>query len=333
MTITLFSKDYEELWQDTCNLQQITLADSNEAVRMCSQQLGFGYIRTIDLRDIELSIFNYQVHEDLNVIFDFPPGDSWLEFGFHLSGKRSGKRTGQNFVTWGTSLESEIWVSETSADEPILKVDISLEPYRKQLKDFVTGDLNRFPTELQQLVEGDDSVCYGEIGTVTPAMRLAVEQILYCPYQGMTKQIYLESKCLELIALKIEQLAETQLSSTSDAMRLKLDDIDRIYHAKNIIVNNLDNPPSLSELAKQVELNECTLKRGFRQVFHTTVFGYLHQIRMEQAYQLLVAGNANVTQAAKAVGYASTTSFSAAFRKKFGKNPCAYRRSRFTEYI
>lgn len=328
VTITLFSKDYEELWQDTRKLQQIELADSKETVRMCPQQLGSGYIRTIDLHGIELIILNYQVYDDLNVIFNVPPGESGLEFGFHLSGKRSGKRAGQNFVEWGTTLESETWVSETSADEPILKVDISLESYTKQLKNFVTGDLNRFPTELQQLVEGDDSVYYGEIGTVTPAMRLAVEQILYCPYQGMTKQIYLESKCLELIALKIEQLAETKLSSTSDAIRLKSDDIDRIYHARNIIVNKLHNPPSLSELAKQVELNECTLKRGFRQVFNTTVFGYLHHVRMQQAYQLLVAGHANVTEAARAVGYASTTSFSAAFRKKFGTKPCAYRRSR-----
>lgn len=319
VTITLFGKDYEQLWQ--------TSAESNETIKVCPQQLGSGYIRTIALRDIELSIFDYQVHEDLNVIYDVSLGESWLEFGFHLSGKRSGKHAGQNFVVWGTSQESWIEANETSATERILKVDISLEPYRKQLKNFVTGNLNRFPTELQQLVEGDDLVCYSEIGTVTPAMRLALEQILSCPYQGMTKQLYLESKCLELIALKIEQLAETQLSSTN-AIRIKSDDIDRIHHARNIIVNNLNNPPSLSELAKQVELNECTLKRGFRQVFNTTVFGYLHQIRMEQAYQLLVAGHANVTEAAKTVGYASTTSFSAAFRKKFGINPRSYRRSR-----
>ncbi|WP_073550920.1 helix-turn-helix domain-containing protein [Chroogloeocystis siderophila] len=317
MTLTLLSDEYEQLWQ----------ARQEHNIKVCPQQLGCGYIRTLDLRGIELSIFNYQVHEDLNVIFDFLPGDSWLEFGFQLLGNRSGKRAGQNFVTWGTTLESEIWASETLASEQILKVDLGLEPYRHQLKNFVTGDLNRFPKELQQLLEGDPLICYEEISTVTPAMRLAAEQILYCPYTGTTEQIYLESKCLELIALKIEQLAETELSSTSDRILLKSDDIDRIYHARKIIVDNLDNPPSLSELAKQVELNECTLKRGFRQVFHTTVFGYLHQIRMEQAYQLLVAGDANVTEAAKAVGYASTTSFSAAFRKKYGKNPCAYRRS------
>lgn len=88
---------------------------------MCPQQLGSGYIRTIDLRGIELIIFNYQVQDDLNVIFKVPPGESWLEFGFHLSGKRSGKHAGQNFVEWGTSLESWIEVNKTSASERILK--------------------------------------------------------------------------------------------------------------------------------------------------------------------------------------------------------------------
>ncbi len=75
---------------------------------------------------------------------------------------------------------------------------------------------------------------------------------------------------------------------------------------------------------------EClsTLKRGFRQVFGTTVFGYLHHYRLEQARQLLEAGDMNITETAHAIGFADRSYFAAAFRKKFGLNPSRYLKAR-----
>ena len=91
--------------------------------------------------------------------------------------------------------------------------------------------------------------------------------------------MYLESKVWELMALQLAQITED-----SDQVRkysIKLGDRERLYQARKIISDRLNNPPCLKDLAKQVGLNECTLKRGFRQLFGTTVFGYLYQQRME----------------------------------------------------
>jgi AraC family transcriptional regulator, transcriptional activator of the genes for pyochelin and ferripyochelin receptors len=51
-------------------------------------------------------------------------------------------------------------------------------------------------------------------------MYLPLEQIINCPFQGITKSIYLEGKCLELIALKLEQLSQNQ-KTTAKSMLLK----------------------------------------------------------------------------------------------------------------
>jgi len=75
------------------------------------------------------------------------------------------------------------------------------------------------------------------------------------------------------------------------------------------------------ELARLAGLNDYKLKAGFRQVFGTTVFGYLRQQRLEQARQLLQAQEISVTEAAATVGYSSQGHFAAAFRKQFGINP------------
>ncbi|MEL6441579.1 MAG: AraC family transcriptional regulator [Cyanobacteria bacterium J06621_8] len=64
-------------------------------------------------------------------------------------------------------------------------------------------------------------------------------------------------------------------------------------------------------------LNDCTLKRGFREVFGTTAFGYLHEYRLEQARLLLLENCLNVAEIANQVGFTSYRSLSRGFRKKY----------------
>ena len=112
------------------------------------------------------------------------------------------------------------------------------------------------------------------MGQTTPEMQIILHQIVNCPFQGLIKEIYLQTKCLELMALKLEP----DTAGERELMRSRIlrgDDINRIYHARAILISDFDNPPSLLELARQVGLNDYKLKIGFRQVFNTTVFGYL----------------------------------------------------------
>jgi AraC family transcriptional regulator, transcriptional activator of the genes for pyochelin and ferripyochelin receptors len=102
-------------------------------------------------------------------------------------------------------------------------------------------------------------------------------------------------------------------------------DLDRLYQAREILLQDLENPPSLLDLAKQVGLNDYKLKAGFRRVFGTTVFGYLHEQRMTQAHDLLTSSDLPVTEIANQVGYTSLSAFSTAFKKFFGIRPSSCR--------
>jgi AraC family transcriptional regulator, transcriptional activator of the genes for pyochelin and ferripyochelin receptors len=137
------------------------------------------------------------------------------------------------------------------------------------------------------------------------------------------KQMYLESKAVELIMLHFQQFQEQEVHDCSLTAK-SLSDIEKIYQAKEILLSNLENPPSLMELARQVGLNDFKLKRGFRQVFGTSAFKYLHDYRLEKARQLLVSGEMNVEEVAFKVGFDSRSYFALAFRKKFGLNPKQY---------
>ncbi|MEH2273823.1 MAG: AraC family transcriptional regulator [Nostoc sp.] len=200
----------------------------------------------------------------------------------------------------------------------IITVAININP--KVFRSFAADSSGKLPKNLQHLIRPFEQATYERYGTITPAMLGVLQQILQCPYQDMTKRLYLEGKVWELAALMVEQ--EIQINQGClEIKKLKPSEIERIYYAKEILLKHLDNPPSLIQLAQQVGLNDRKLKEGFRSVFGTTVFGYLHNYRLEVAQNLLMQGQMNVTEVAYQVGYASPTSFYNAFRKKFGVSP------------
>lgn len=329
MTITLSAADYEALWQvQPLAVDPTANDDFVEVRRTVSARLGQGYKQSIQWGGVDVTVFNYQFHEDVHVRYPSAEEAPEIvgEIGFHLSGHRHGYRTGENFVRWGQCEDEDEWTAVTYAKEPVFKVDIHLEA-SSALVPFIADTLETLPTEICQHIEGglvgSSKSWLTETNRITPKMRLPLEQILNCPFYGRTKQIYVEGKCLELMALKLEQLKDID-KRTRPSYELKSDDVDRIHYAKVILKENLDNPPSLIELARQINLNDHKLKVGFRQVFGTTVFGYLHQYRMETARQLLNEQRLTVKQVARAVGYANPSRFAAAFRKRFGLNPKAY---------
>jgi AraC family transcriptional regulator, transcriptional activator of the genes for pyochelin and ferripyochelin receptors len=185
---------------------------------------------------------------------------------------------------------------------------------------------SHLPLPLERLRQGNEGDRFHQsLGRITPAMQTALQHILQCPYQGATKRLYLESKVLELLALQIHQWTEHTLSSNEASRPLRPDDIERLYHAKDILLQNADSPPSLMDLARQAGLNDYKLKRGFRQVFGTTVFGYLQIHRMDQAKQLLADSSLSVAGVAQRVGYTSQSRFCDAFKRQFNLSPRAYR--------
>lgn len=323
MPITLSQYDYWTLFQDI-ESQTASNADEFDIAWKYPEQLGQGCRREIRLRDgLELAIARYQLHD--SIVMQLPEREHPLEYSFHLSGgyknQQSSTRTGQYSLCGSGLAPSELteW-----ADLEQVDVNVHIDP--ELFITWLNQTSDSIPQELQHLIKPPPQIYYVRSGTTTGAMQTALQQILQCPFHGITKRMYLESKVWELMALLIEQelaLHETQ-NSTPRTHLLKPDDVDRIHQARDILLQQINDPPSLVELARQVGLNDCTLKRGFRQVFGTTAFGYLHNYRLEQARQLLEERRLNISEIAQAIGFANRSYFAAAFRKKFGVTPRAY---------
>ncbi len=99
---------------------------------------------------------------------------------------------------------------------------------------------------------------------------------------------------------------------------------ERCERALFLLERDLENPPSLDMLAKEVQCSSFYLSRIFVQQTGTSIPRYLRVKRVEKAAELLRAGRMSVTEAAMTVGYSSLSSFNKAFVEYFGCCPGLY---------
>jgi AraC-like DNA-binding protein len=170
---------------------------------------------------------------------------------------------------------------------------------------------------LERIAAGDAFLASKEMMPVQSRMLSIIQEIRECPLKGGFKKMYLEAKVLELLSLQLEQ----SLRPVTESSSLRKPDLDRIRQVREYLDEHYLHPASLPEIARMFGLNDFKLKKGFREQYGTTVFGYVHERRMGLAQKLLHEGIMNVSQVADVVGYENPNHFSAAFKKRFGHSP------------
>ncbi|MDY0326925.1 MAG: AraC family transcriptional regulator [Arcobacteraceae bacterium] len=142
---------------------------------------------------------------------------------------------------------------------------------------------------------------------------------------GKLQELYLESKLLDLVYTSLNSI---ETKDHNDTFILSQKDIECLYKAKNLLLENIQNPPSLKELAYKSAINEFKLKKGFKQVFGMTVYGMLHEYRLDYAKNLLVKNDISIQEAAGIVGYNSMGHFSKIFKEKYGILPIEFKKDK-----
>ncbi len=154
---------------------------------------------------------------------------------------------------------------------------------------------------------------------ILPRMKSLLYDMFQTGHQHLYKVLYVKSKFIELLMLQF-QVYENSIKST-EVNFVNNANYTKMQEARGIIDANLAQPCTLVDLALQVGTNECYLKKHFKQVYGTTVFGYLHRQRMEKSKELLLNENKKIAEVAKLVGYKHATHFTTAFKKYFGYLP------------
>jgi AraC-like DNA-binding protein len=189
--------------------------------------------------------------------------------------------------------------------------------------------LNQF-THNVKLVNKKDEVLafkhpnsFTKIFPVCSRKRVALDALLNHSYSGAMENIFVNAKVHELLLYSLECLIDEK-EETGFACKFLADENgrDRIYQAREILLRHIGDPITIKELSRKVAMNECYLKKGFKEVFGTTIFDFYQQQRMEHAKYLLYEKGLSVTDVSAMLGYSSISHFSAAFKKHTGLKPC-----------
>nr|WP_299073143.1 AraC family transcriptional regulator [uncultured Allomuricauda sp.] len=235
----------------------------------------------------------------------------------HLAMKYAGKKK-EYENTKGLALsfyadETVECVHTVSSKKPLQCIVIATSP--KNLQKLPNDEGELFTELLEQLVNPSDHYVEGPRFFMTPEMQHIVDGIFNNSYEGKAKMMFFRSQITALLSHFFWQL------STLKDQGIKSVEREKLYKAKEILSQNLDTPPSLTELSRKIGLNTFKLKKDFKELFGVPVFKYLQNERMTMAHNLIRNKDATVQEAAWHVGYDSLSSFSNAFAKKFGFRP------------
>ncbi len=171
---------------------------------------------------------------------------------------------------------------------------------------------------------GNDAEPYDVLRQIGNQCTQAFSNLLYSlyhsPYQGEASLLFLDAKASELLAILVNAIETT---TTVSAVHLNEYDRTAIIDAQRILRDNLQNPPTVISLSRQLGLNPNKLQQGFRILTGATVMEYLRSYRMEKALELL-AQDVLLEDISRQIGYRSQSRFSEAFAKTYGLLPSQY---------
>ncbi len=172
------------------------------------------------------------------------------------------------------------------------------------------------------LSEDNKNKKYYTDGKINPSMAVVLNQLISFNLNSSVKSLYFKAKVYELLSLYFNRSEDADIEQCP----FLVDEVNvaKLKKAKDIIIANMAEPPTLQELSESIGLSLKKLKEGFKQIYGDTVYGFLFDYKMEVARKLLESGDYNVNEVGLKVGYSTSSHFIAAFKKKFGTTPKRY---------
>jgi AraC family transcriptional regulator len=152
--------------------------------------------------------------------------------------------------------------------------------------------------------------------------RMALEGLLNHNYSGNLANIFVNAQTQMLLLYSLDCLEEKEIDTTVNKFLANEADREKIIKAREVLLQHIGEPITIKALSRKVAMNECYLKKGFKEMFGSTIFDFYQSQRMEHAKYLLYEKGLNVTEVSLLLGYSSISHFSTAFKKHTGLKPC-----------
>lgn len=242
------------------------------------------------------------------------PSENYLELRFCISGNTycRKKHTECDFCKYGDS---------NKCIEKIDSIDVvSFKFSPAHLSQFVSGI--KQTTFSDNILNFKHSTTFSKILPLCGRTRIVLQALLNHSYTDSLENIYINAQTQMLLLYSMECMVGDKEESFACKFLSNEADRNKISLAREILLKHISEPLTIKELSRKVAINECYLKKGFKEMYGTTIFDFFQSQRMEHAKYLLYEKGLSVTDVSLLLGYSSISHFSTAFKKHTGLKPC-----------
>jgi AraC-like DNA-binding protein len=285
------------------------------------ERFGKGYCTGFIFNEnIRMIMMDYQLNTD--IVINNPDAkfhSKMILFKFHLTPAR------RNFITEKSLIDSAL-VSITTGkmsselvtihtNNAVLNIEVDAEYLEKVV------DLEENSPVVQGLMLNKQPLLFEE--KISYLLQIIVEEVMTYPVDDSFKFYFLKIKAEELVC---RVLMELKNRKERQIYPLNKNDAQAIYDVKSRIVEHLDKPPVISELACFANMSSSKLKYLFRQIFGNSIYSYYQNLRMQEAMRLLKIEKLSVAETGYRLGFTNLGHFAKVFNEHVGTKPKQYSR-------
>jgi AraC-like DNA-binding protein len=278
-------------------------------------------------------VANYMIHHNFELTFDST--DSYLRFGIIEKGVSKYKIKNKKMTEFSPSpfivMENRIsgtqsWESGHHYKGTELIIDMSV------LKNTL---MVQYP-ELEAFFSLKENFIYYYLPD--EVMRI-LESLKQLTLSDALSPLTLEASVLKCLAVIVEEIGAPEGNNYINhynysvigmnkerTARLTQNDVVAIKSAQMLVLDHLDNPPSIASISRKLFISEQKLTVGFKKLFGQTIGQYVLDQKLVRSAKLLTTTDLSVHEIALKVGYVNTSNFSKAFKRKYQKSPLQYRK-------
>lgn len=283
----------------------------------------------MDMRALREGLYVYRIQGHARHAYRLASGQPAVEgtliLGCMLDGVGTFGARGGMSQTWRES--GALYVVDPTTDHVLydLQPDRAwqLVAVRIEIEALAQGT-DRAATEVLAAVRAGQDRAFAHSLPLDRPLRASAQALMTPIYSGRMAMLHAEARTLELLALQLDRLA-----GRADWVSLTAGERIRLGQARDALLADLREPPSLTALAGVARMSERRLNFGFRLLFGSTAFELLRDARLDLARTLLAeVPDVPLKQVAFRIGYADASNFVKAYRRRFGVTPGLDRRLR-----
>jgi len=302
----IFSLVYK---QDFMQDELILLQEKQQLIPGSVQYTIHRYTRNPqwNIEDTGMMVYHYSRNE---------PATNYLELRFCISGNVYCRKK-------DTECDMCRYSASKNCEEKVNSVDIvSFKFSPAHLSQFVKPKKNSTVLS-DKILSFNHQSSFTKILPLCGKTRLVLEGVLNHTYSDSLENIYINAQTQMLLLHSLNcMIGDKEIDVVNCKFLANEADREKIVKAREILVQHIGEPITIKELSRKVAINECYLKKGFKELFGTTVFDFYQNQRMEHAKYLLYEKGLSVTEVSMMLGYSSISHFSTAFKKQTGLKPC-----------